>query len=89
MAKLVSIKVVAEEYGVTTQTIRNWCKEGMFEIKMTKGGHRRFVWENDDDERKTILYSRVSSAGQKEDLKRQTKALEAYCAKKRWRTLKY
>lgn len=80
MAKLVSIKVVAEEYGVTTQTIRNWCEEGMFEVKRTKGGHRRFVLENDEDQRKTVLYSRVSSAGQKEDLKRQTQALEEYCS---------
>ncbi len=79
MAKLVSIGVIAEEYGVTTQTIRNWCDEGIFEVKRTKGGHRRFVWENDEEERKTILYSRVSSTGQKEDLKRQTEVLKDHC----------
>ena len=44
--KWVSIGKIAEEYGVTTQTIRNWEKEGMFsEVMRTRGGHRRFTEE--------------------------------------------
>ena len=42
---LVSIGVVAEIFGVCTQTIRNWCDEGMFEVYLTAGGHRRFDLE--------------------------------------------
>ncbi len=39
---LVAIGVVAEIFGVSCQTIRNWEEEGMFEVYRTKGGHRRF-----------------------------------------------
>lgn len=81
---LVSIGVIAEIFGVCTQTIRNWCDEGMFEVYLTAGGHRRFDLEQIDgrtqeDEKSTIVYSRVSSYDQKDDLKRQTEELEQYC----------
>lgn len=78
---LVSIGVVADLFGVSTQTIRNWCKEGMFEVYKTRGGHRRFRIEefNREEARKTVIYSRVSSHEQKEDMKRQTEELKAYC----------
>ncbi len=42
MTVLVSIGVVAELFGVTPQTIRNWEKEGVFKVERTIGGHRRF-----------------------------------------------
>lgn len=78
--KWMSIGKVAEEYGVSTQTIRNWEKEGMFsEVMRTRGGHRRFAEEEISEERKTIIYARVSSNDQKQDLERQVEELEHYC----------
>jgi predicted site-specific integrase-resolvase len=75
-----SIGKVAEEYGVSTQTIRNWEKEGMFsEVIRTRGGHRRFAKEEISEERKTVVYARVSSNDQKKDLERQIEGLENYC----------
>ena len=73
----VSISVVAELYAVSPQTIRNWEREGIFEVKRTRGGHRRFFIEETQDEatKKTVIYSRVSSQDQKQYLKRQTDEL--------------
>ncbi len=84
MSKYVSIGKLAEEYSVSTQTIRNWEKSGMFkEAKRTLGNHRRFlsseIYEEKHEERKTIIYSRVSSHEQKADMKRQTEELVEYC----------
>jgi predicted site-specific integrase-resolvase len=39
---------------------------------------------NDDHQRKTIAYARVSSQDQKEDLKRQKQMLEMYCSVNGW-----
>ena len=79
----VSIGKIAELYGVSCQTIRNWAKEGMFKIKRTRGGHRRFYWEDiageENHEKETVIYSRVSSHDQADDLKRQTDKLKKYC----------
>jgi len=33
---LVSIGVVAEIFGVSTQTIRNWCEEGFLKVWRTR-----------------------------------------------------
>ena len=79
----VSIGKIAKLYAVCCQTIRNWEKEGMFEVKRTFGGHRRFkLEENSSEEKKTICYARVSSNDQKQDLARQVKELEQYCEQK-------
>ena len=79
----VSIGKIAELYGVTCQTIRNWAEEGMFKMKRTRGGHRRFYWEEiageEDEEKETVIYSRVSSHDQSSDLKRQTRKLKKFC----------
>lgn len=86
MAKLVSIGYVANLFGVTAQSVRNWVEKGVLKTKKTVGNHRRFDVEEVDklrgiapEERETILYSRVSSHDQKEDLKRQTDELKKYC----------
>jgi putative resolvase len=54
---------------------------------MTRGGQRRFEVvgvKDSPSKRVTITYARVSSHDQKEDLKRQQKVLELYCAAKGW-----
>ena len=48
----VSIGKIANLYNVCSQTIRNWEKKGMFEVKRTFGGHRRFKLEEDSSEKK-------------------------------------
>ncbi len=83
---LVSIGVIAEIFGVTAQTIRNWTEDGMFKITRTQGGHRRYSLDEigelqgmEEKEKKTIIYARVSSHDQKKDLQRQIEELESYC----------
>ena len=87
MMKLVSIGKVADLFGVSPQTIRNWTLEGMFSEHRSQGGHRRYSLQEigeikgiqTDETRKTCIYARVSSYDQKEDLKRQVKELKEYC----------
>jgi len=58
----------------------------MFNVKRTRGGHRRFLLEEivgkEEEAKKTVIYSRVSSHDQKSDLKRQSEDLLEYCKKK-------
>ena len=85
-----SIGKIAKHFGVTTQTIRNWTKSGKLDKpKRTLGGHRRYNLEKitGQKERKTIAYSRVSSADQKADLKRQAKEVKKYCEEKKYETI--
>lgn len=61
----------AEFLGVSISTIYRWLKTGKVEEpERTFGNHRRFEIQ-ETKPRYTIIYSRVSSAGQKEDLTRQ------------------
>ena len=94
MSKLVSIAEAAKALGVSAQTLRRWEREGKaVPTERTAGGRRRydlaklrpdlFRAESVAD-RKTIAYARVSSHDQKEDLERQKKVLEMYCAAAGW-----
>lgn len=84
---LISIGKVAELFGVNPQTVRNWCSQGILKAIRTFGGHRRFDEEEVRklrgmeicEEKKTVIYARVSSNDQKDDLERQAKELEKYC----------
>ena len=88
---LVAIGKVAAMFGVTAQTIRNWVKVGLLRVQRTLGGHRRFFLEEVEkilgiegkEEKATVIYSRVSSHDQKEDLARQTEELKKYCEEKK------
>ena len=82
-----NIREFAKLLGITPQTLRVWEKEGKIKPVRTKGRHRRY-----DDEmlreifhkskpqiqKKTVLYARVSSTGQSDDLKRQISQLETF-----------
>ncbi len=93
MGKLLSISEAAKILGVSISTLRRWEKEGKLipDIR-TKGGQRRYklsslfpeLKRKQDYRRKTIAYARVSSSDQKEDLERQKKVLELYCASNGW-----
>lgn len=83
MTTWISIGKVAKLYGVTTQTIRNWTKQGKLQAKRTMGSHRRYEkvepQTNECENGLTVTYARVSSNDQKEDLARQSQELKKYC----------
>lgn len=78
----------AEKVGRSTSTIRRWEREGRISSKRSAGGQRYF---DDSDvrralridvpnkERVTVVYCRVSSAGQRDDLESQIAAMENFC----------
>jgi len=81
---------VAEFFGVTTQSIRDWTRQGRLEAIRTFGGHRRYSLEEienklgiENENKKTVLYSRVSAHDQKEDLVRQKEELKNYSEKQK------
>ena len=86
---LISIGKLAKEIGVCPQTLRNLEREGRITSARTSGGHRRYDAleikkqiiqdkTNITNNKKTILYARVSTSGQKQDLQRQKDILEQY-----------
>jgi len=87
MIKSISIGEVSEILGVHNSTLRRWEKEGkLLQNHRTFGGHRRYdlnkilnLITKGKNERINVIYSRVSSVGQKPDLKYQTEILEKYC----------
>jgi putative resolvase len=88
----VSIGKLAEEIGVSRDTLRRWEAAGKISSERTPKGHRRYdlnkilgrfphsVCSN----KQTIGYARVSSHDQKEDLKRQVELLSSFCAVHGW-----
>ena len=87
-----SISAASSYLGVSISTLRRWDREGYFAPDyVTLGGHRRYSisslkqfckasGETSEslDMKTTVLYSRVSSADQKDDLVRQTDRLTKY-----------
>ena len=78
---------MAKRLGVSISTLRRWEDEGRAPPSVrTEGGQRRYevkAEKSSISKRKTI--ARVSSHDQKEDLERQQKVLEMYCAAKGWK----
>ena len=95
----ISIGEVSKILGVTPKTIRLWEQQGKINPERTPNGHRRYDrdevvrmskfygkvrTEDDQKDRRTIAYARVSSHDQKDDLKRQSELLESFCAANGW-----
>ena len=86
MSKKYRISDFAERLGCSASTIRRWEREGKIAPKRYPSGQRYFD-ESDirhmlgkvPDSRITIVYCRVSSASQKDDLEAQVRAMEIYC----------
>ena len=85
MKEFVSIGSVARILGVSLSTVYRRLKAGLLrEDFRTSGGHRRFgenrilAMNHAEREEITMVYSRVSSSDQKEDLERQAQRLLAY-----------
>jgi putative resolvase len=87
-----SIGKAAEQLGVSRDTLRRWEKSGKITAERTAKGHRRYNLavllgaspRKDPSKKKTIVYARVSSHDQKEDLSRQIQVLESFCAANGW-----
>lgn len=86
-----SIGPASRFLGISISTLRRWEKNGKFIPQFkTIGKHRRFsiiklkelAGEfNFSKNKKVIAYARVSSHGQKDDLKRQVERLDSYLKK--------
>lgn len=86
MSKVYRIHEFAQRVGRATSTIRRWEREGKLQSKRLPSGHRYFdesdvqqVLGQPLEKRLTVVYCRVSSAGQKDDLASQVEAMELYC----------
>ena len=90
MSRYIKIGEAARLLGVTPQTVRRWEREGgVLPVRRSEGGTRYYdlnqllgLKELESD--LTVVYARVSSRDQKEDLKRQVERLELYCTAKGW-----
>ncbi|NEP27897.1 MULTISPECIES: IS607 family transposase [Moorena] len=79
-------RVAAARLGVSTKTLERWLNEGKIQGIRTPGGQRRYDLDSvvsipctktTTDNRATILYARVSSRSQKNDLEQQVQFLKS------------
>lgn len=78
-------KQIADYYGVHPNSIKNWVKEGKLTAYLTEGGHYRFdpaQKKENNLEKVSIGYCRVSSKKQSDDLQRQKELVENYLISK-------
>ncbi|MEM6399231.1 MAG: IS607 family transposase [Cyanobacteria bacterium P01_D01_bin.116] len=76
-------RVAASRLGVSTKTLERWLEEGKIKGIKTPGGQRRYDLDSvvsiqstsSRDDRTYILYARVSSSSQKDDLEQQVQFL--------------
>lgn len=86
MSKIYRINEFAQRIGRAPSTVRRWEREGILAAKRLPSGQRYFD-ESDvramlggaPEKRLTVVYCRVSSAGQRDDLQSQVAAMEQYC----------
>lgn len=68
-------KQVYKQYGFHPKTLSLWAEDGKITCIRSPGGHRRYLAESLDaiksKKAETILYARVSTSSQKDDLKSQ------------------
>lgn len=91
---LYRIGKASHRLGVSIPTVRNWIYSGKLTTLRTMGGEHR-IPESEirrvlgivNKERKTVIYSRVSSQGQKSDLTTQEQLLEQYAIKNGYSTI--
>ncbi len=86
MEKLYRINEFAKRIGKSTATVRRWEREGKIMAKRHPSGQRyfdesdvRLILGGTPATRVTVVYCRVSGAGQKDDLASQVEAMEIYC----------
>jgi putative resolvase len=84
-----SVSQFAKRIGVSVHTLQRWDREGRLKALRTPTNRRLYTDDHlarvmqmrqGNRARKTVVYLRVSSQGQKPDLVNQRKMLEAFCA---------
>jgi len=79
----------ARKIGVSVKTVQRWDKSGKIPARRTLSGYRYYTEEDVrlaqgleplEQDRKTIVYCRVSSSGQKPELINQVAAMSEYCS---------
>lgn len=81
--KLYTPKQLGKLFGVTSETLIQWEKEGKIKAEKTQGGHRRYIYNTPDKpelrngEKVSYIYARVSSHKQHKDLERQVAFLQS------------
>lgn len=86
-------KQFAELLGVSVKTLQRWDNAGILKANRTPTDRRYYTQEQylefqgidrDKDTRKTVIYARVSTRNQKDDLQNQISFLRQYCNAKGW-----
>jgi len=92
--KLLRPREVCERLGVSYSTLRRWIEAGYVKAIRTVGGKYRVpesevrrILESRAKEIRAVVYARVSSHDQGEDLERQVRYLLEYCASKGYRVV--
>jgi len=72
-------KQLADKLQVSKETLRLWAENGKIKVVKTDGGHRRYIYNEQTDNKDTrlkFIYTRVSSKKQQADLERQIEYLQ-------------
>ncbi|MEM1962339.1 MAG: IS607 family transposase [Sulfolobales archaeon] len=92
--KLLRPREVCEKLGVSYSTLRRWIEAGYVKAIRAVGGKYRVpesevrrILESRAKEIRAVVYARVSSHDQGEDLERQVRYLLEYCASKGYRVV--
>jgi putative resolvase len=89
MSTLLRVSEFAERVGRSASTVRRWEREGLISPSRTVSGQRYFteadvlsvLWPGfGATPRGVVVYCRVSSSGQRNDLDSQVAAMERFCA---------
>jgi len=81
----ITAKRIRKDYDISTSCLRKWASKGQVEVRLLPGGKRLYkqadiyqiLGENQHvPQKESIIYARVSSSHQKEDLERQIQELQ-------------
>ena len=81
-------KDFAELLGVSVKTLQRWDREGTLKANRTPTDRRYYTYDqylkfkgigSEDDDRQTVIYARVSTRNQKDDLRNQVSFLRQFC----------
>jgi putative resolvase len=79
-------KDAMKKYHVSYNTIREWAKSGKIPTEILPSGRINYLpidqSKNNNLSRANIIYSRVSTTAQKENLQRQTERIKSFCSSK-------
>lgn len=79
-------KEILEKYKITRVTLCNWKRSGVVSSVVLPNGRFDYIVNNvvltEFANKKNIIYSRVSTSSQKENLYRQTDRIKSFCSSK-------